>query len=186
MRIAKRIRKVTARTVPVYLAIGALIYFADPTVPLFVAGLIPMLLGEAIRIWGTGHLEKNQSLATTGPYAYVQHPLYMGTLLIMIGACTMAGRIIGVIVLLLGIIAFWVYYAPKKQRVEGEKLLEIFGEEYQEYRDHVPAFFPNFRPYRKHEKRWSWRGTVGNSELPICAVIVVVAALIGARLLEWW
>ena len=62
-----------------------------PRVPTFVVGSALALLGIAVRVWGCGHLQKNRLVVTSGPYAHVQHPLYLGTFLIALGAVLAAG-----------------------------------------------------------------------------------------------
>ncbi|MDR0787305.1 MAG: phosphatidylethanolamine N-methyltransferase family protein, partial [Gemmatimonadota bacterium] len=39
-----------------------------------------ILLGVAIRLWGSGNLHKNQEITSTGAYRLVRHPLYVGSL----------------------------------------------------------------------------------------------------------
>src|SRR5688572_3999794 len=82
-----RIRKLSFRLLFVYALVIVLIYFAKPdlTKAYFWLGLIPIALGQVVRIWAAGHLSKNKELTTTGPYAYVKNPLYVGTFLIMVG-----------------------------------------------------------------------------------------------------
>ena len=57
-----------------------------PTLTSIALGFPLVLLGEAIRIWASGHIEKTKILATGGPYAHCRHPLYVGSLLIALGA----------------------------------------------------------------------------------------------------
>ncbi len=49
-----------------------------PTGGSLLIGLPIAVAGLFLRAWATGHLAKNQQLATTGPYAYVRNPLYVG------------------------------------------------------------------------------------------------------------
>lgn len=39
-----------------------------------------VLIGFAVRLWGSGNLHKNEELTTTGIYRIVRHPLYFGSL----------------------------------------------------------------------------------------------------------
>lgn len=41
--------------------------------------------GLLIRSWANGYAIKMDKLTTSGPYAFVRHPLYAGTLLMLIG-----------------------------------------------------------------------------------------------------
>src|SRR6202050_5464992 len=62
----------------------AVIYFwlARPTWRSIAMGSILIVPGLLIRALASGHVRKNESLATSGPYAYTRNPLYLGSLLI--------------------------------------------------------------------------------------------------------
>src|SRR5579872_5893361 len=79
-KIARRIR------VPLGFAL-AVIYFwlARPTWRSLLLGLLGIVPGLLVRALASGHVRKNESLATSGPYAYTRNPLYLGSLLIGIG-----------------------------------------------------------------------------------------------------
>src|SRR5471030_587366 len=49
------------------------------------AGIGWILSGLLIRLWSNGYAIKNDKLTTSGPYAFVRNPLYLGTFLIAIG-----------------------------------------------------------------------------------------------------
>lgn len=56
-------------------------------------GLLPLACGVALRLWASGHLDKNApALTTSGPYRWVRNPLYLGTLLLSLGLCLKIGR----------------------------------------------------------------------------------------------
>ena len=43
------------------------------------------VLGEAIRIWAAGHLEKSREVTSSGPYRFTRHPLYLGSSIMALG-----------------------------------------------------------------------------------------------------
>jgi hypothetical protein len=45
-----------------------------------------------LRTWAAGHLQKNTSLTTSGPYAWIRNPLYAGTLLVAAGFAVASRR----------------------------------------------------------------------------------------------
>src|SRR5665213_513230 len=49
------------------------------------AGIGYIIAGLLIRLWSNGYAIKNDKLTTSGPYAFVRNPLYLGTFLIAIG-----------------------------------------------------------------------------------------------------
>src|SRR5947208_10012727 len=79
-RIARRIR------VPLGF-VFALVYFwlAHPSWRSIAAGAVLVAPGLLIRALASGHVRKNEALATSGPYAYTRNPLYLGSLLIGAG-----------------------------------------------------------------------------------------------------
>ena len=107
-----------------------------------------IISGLFIRLWANGYAIKMDKLTTCGPYAFVRHPLYLGTMLIVIGFVILLNiQLIGVF--FIGIIAI-VYYRTimKEELMRREK----FKEMYLEYKKKVPAIIPTVLPYRKGEK----------------------------------
>jgi protein-S-isoprenylcysteine O-methyltransferase Ste14 len=119
------------------------ILLAKPQTWTLVGGGTIALLGLALRAWASGHLRKNDALATTGPYAYTRNPLYLGSFLIGVGFTIAAGRwelAALFAVLFLGI------YVPV-MRVESETLEQLFGHKYRRYAQVVPMFLPRVTRY---------------------------------------
>ena len=67
----------------------AVLYFwlARPTWRSMVLGAIVVVPGLLIRALASGHVRKNEALATSGPYAYTRNPLYLGSLVMGVGFC---------------------------------------------------------------------------------------------------
>ena len=175
-----RIKRVTLKTAPIYLALILLVYFARPDIPWFIIGLLPVGLGEALRVWAAGHLKKTREVTTTGPYAYVKNPLYLGTLLILIGFCLMAKNLY---LLAAGIAIFFVYYAPFKKERESRRLREHFGKAWVDYDHAVPDYLPSLRPYAKRGTgSWERKGFFENSEHGTFLAVLAGVILIALRL----
>ncbi len=177
--LQKKLQKITFKTIPVYLVAGLLVIFAKPTLPFFVAGLALVIPGELIRILAAGHLRKNQEVTTTGPYAYVKNPLYLGTLFIMIGYCLMARNLY---LLIIGLAVFFFYYVPFKKQRESARLQERFGDVWTEYDWAVPDYLPRLSPYSKRGQHpWRWEVFWDNSEHETAIVVFLMIFLIGLR-----
>lgn len=131
--------------VPLGFACAALFFILGrPRLSTLLIGGAVALPGLVLRAWATGHLRKNDALATSGPYAFTRNPLYLGSFLLGVGFTIAAGRLIpglAFAVLFLGI------YVPV-MRVESATLSKLFGESYQRYKDAVPLFLPQPLPYR--------------------------------------
>ncbi len=170
-----RFRKLTVKIIALYALIIVLVFFARPDLrkPYFWLGLVPIAAGQFIRFWAAGHLTKNKELTTTGPYAYVKNPLYIGTFLVMVGFCVIArggGRgtwyadNMNWLLLGAGVLGFLAYYVPYKKKREGDRLREIFGPAWGDYDRAVPDYFPRLTPYTRGGKKWSWAAVCENSE----------------------
>lgn len=174
------IRKITVKTVPVFVLIVLLIIYARPQVHFFIGGLTFILIGEAFRLWAAGHLSKNREVTTTGPYAYVKNPLYIGTFLVMIGFCLLARQWV---ILVVGLAIFFVYYAPFKKKREADRLREIFGAVWDEYDRRVPDYIPRFSPYEKKGRHhWKWSRVVSNSEHETAIAAMTGVVILAVRL----
>jgi protein-S-isoprenylcysteine O-methyltransferase Ste14 len=176
--------KLSLRVLVVWVTVGALMVLARPEPAWLIAGAVPVLLGELLRLWAAGHLEKNKKLTVTGPYAHVKNPLYLGTFLIMAGFCGMAPARWGVnwAVLAVGILLFVAAYAPRKMRVEYGRLRERFGEAFEAYDRAVPDYVPRLTPYRGGTDRWRFDLVLENSEHWVALVVLLGA---GALVAKW-
>jgi len=130
-----------------FLCAALFFFFAQPTVWTLLVGGIVALPGLGLRAWASGHLKKNETLATTGPYAFTRNPLYLGSFIMGLGFTIAAGRAFLVLIFIIMILGI---YLPV-MRVESQTLSELFGKKYQRYASEVPLFWPRFSPYRQNE-----------------------------------
>jgi len=131
-----------------------------------VVGAALCLFGAFWRIWGCGHLRKNKAVISSGPYAHVRNPLYLGTLLNVFGFLLAAGHWVVVYILLpVAILVFALYYVPKKEKVESERMRKRFGAEFDAYHGAVPGYLPRLTPWAGAKRDvMSWPLVAENSE----------------------
>jgi len=172
------------RQAGVYLSAVLLALLADPRPVTFLAGCCLVVLAWGLRIWAFGHLDKNQHMVTTGPYAYTRNPAYLGSFLAMVGVAlaagnsqTLRGRLVwGLALVLAGF--FFALYLPRKFAREYPRLQRIFGAGLDRHAANVPDFWPRLSPWRSGDpRRFSWRRVTENREWPWG---VVLAALLVA------
>ena len=113
-----------------------------------------ILLGLLIRGWSNGYAIKMEKLTTSGPYAYVRNPLYLGSFLIMIGFLVMLN--IPLILILFCIIIVICFVYGKVVKNEERMLLDKFGQDYLDYQKHVHAFIPTPFRYKGGGEKWGW------------------------------
>ena len=175
-RVARRIR------VPLGFAFAVLyLWLARPTWRFLGIGSVLILAGLVIRALASGHVRKNEALATTGPYAYTRNPLYLGSLLIGIGfALAARSWWVGCVL----VVMFLAIYIPV---IRGEeKFLREKFPEFEEYARRVPRMLPRLTAaqseesggfsidlYRKHRE---WNALLG-SVLLAGALIVKMTVL---------
>lgn len=110
---------------------------------IFPASKIIMLIGILLIIYGWRQIHKARKqgkLVTTGLYAYMRHPQYVGFLLITLGLNV---QWLTIITLALWPILAFLYYRLAKS--EDKDVEEQFGEEFRKYKQEVPAFIPRIR-----------------------------------------
>ncbi len=110
-------------------------------------GFFLILIGGFGRIWSSLYIEgkKTIQLAHTGPYSIMRNPLYVFSLIMLIGYCCGIKSIILSIIL---ISTYIILYVPTIL-YEEKILLEKHGTEFQNYLDTTPRFFPRFSSLQK-------------------------------------
>ncbi|MEX2262480.1 MAG: isoprenylcysteine carboxylmethyltransferase family protein [Bryobacteraceae bacterium] len=159
-----------------FLIVAAFVYFSAPDARTLAIGLPVSALGLLVRAWAAGHLAKNERLATSGPYAYVRNPLYIGTLLVACGLVIAAQKL--PLALLFGLVFVFVYL-PAIQ-LEEQHLRAIFPE-YEAYAARVPALMPA-RPPEGMERGKRFRFELYRRNQEYQAMLGFVA---GALVLLW-
>ena len=141
-------------------------------------GLLCIALGVTLRSWSAGVLHKTWELTTTGPYALIRNPLYVGSFLIMSGYATLIDDVENIFVIL-GPLAF-LYYLQVLH--EERTLFNKYGMRWQEYASHVSRFFPWRLPQPGTLfGTWSVRDWLGSREYR-----AMIATLAGIAALDLW
>ncbi len=165
--------------VPLGWAAGLVVLVLARPTPFWLAvGLPLVLLGEALRLWASGHIEKTKTLATGGPYAHSRNPLYLGSLLIGLGVALAAASPWVAPAVAVYFLAFY----PSVVREEAEFLARKFGTDYAEWAAAVPVFLPRLRPAGPRRSRFDWEHVRRNREWRTALAVPLAAALF---LLRW-
>lgn len=122
----------------------------------FLAGLTVLSLGIVIRAFsigfgkpetsGRGRKLKADGLNTTGPYAWVRNPLYLGNVFTALGLALMTGNLSFSLFLALSLAILYKLVSLAEEAFLDRK----FGEEYRLYKRLVPVFLPSPKsnPYK--------------------------------------
>ena len=187
MRNPIRLKNVNFRYLPWY-GLGAVaLLWSQPDPVSFGWGAALAVSGLMLRCWGAGHLVKNDFLTTSGPYRYVRHPLYLGTLLIGIGFALIVGGWWTLV--LLPFLAGWFFfhYFPRKERSESARLEGLYGDRFVAYREQDPALIPWWGRVASSESTgseshdWSLARYSDNNELGTLIAVLALLLLCGLR-----
>jgi protein-S-isoprenylcysteine O-methyltransferase Ste14 len=132
-------------------------------------GLPIAVLGLLLRGWATGHLAKDQQLATSGPYAYIRNPLYAGTLIAAAGI-VVASRDAWLAIIFTAV--FLLVYLPTIE-LEEQHLRDKFLS-YADYAQRVPRLMP-LRRWPGERGRFSWALYRHNEEYKALIGFVIAA-----------
>src|SRR5690606_1655260 len=92
--------------------------------------------------------QKDGELATTGLYAYVRHPQYVGFVLIMFGFLLHWPTLL---TLIMFPVLLWMY--SRLSITEEREAEKTFGEAWQHYAAKTPRFFPRLRDLERKVRR---------------------------------
>ena len=143
---------------------------SQPTLYFFIVGCLFVLDGLLIRLYASGFVYKNKELSTSGPYAYVRHPLYTGNILILIGISLASGCISAFVI---SIIFFWFYY-PAAIEYEDRKLKSLFPDSWDSWSQQTPALMPKFKFNRLNLAEWSWEKSLKKNYEPVIFAFVLL------------
>lgn len=140
--------------IPIPLAI-IILTFASLKIELLPIGVILVVTGELLRLNGvryaggeTRTLKVGASaLCSSGPFAYLRNPLYLGNVIIYAGMVLIAGGEFVWILLPVTLTFFFLEYGLIIS-LEEETLRQKFNKEYGEYLSMVPRLIPRVSPWK--------------------------------------
>ena len=128
--------------------LGLFGFFWFPYFPLAWFGVLLVIAGIGVRYWSAGILgasytrtlrtSAGQTIQRAGPYQYVRHPGYAGSVLMWIGVALSTGDWVGVLVIIPVIVMAYV----RRIQAEDAMLIARFGPEYAAYARDVRRLVP--------------------------------------------
>ena len=136
-----------------FACVGFVLYFARPTWASIAGCAVLGMVGQSIRLWAAGHLEKSREVTTSGPYRFSRHPLYVGSSLMALGVVVASRSWLAALL----VVAYMVTTLVAAIRTEEAFLRERFGDAYDAYAGsrgaRVDRRFSVARAWRNREYR---------------------------------
>jgi len=148
-----------------YLCVG----FLGLGIRIFTVGFTPK--GTSGRNTGVGQVA--EQLNTSGIYSMVRHPLYFGNFLMWLAPVL----ILSDLWFTLFFCAFyWIYY-ERIMFAEEQFLRKKFGQEYLDWANKTPAFFPKFSLFKKANLEFSLRNVLKREYNGFFNLVFIMTAL---------
>jgi protein-S-isoprenylcysteine O-methyltransferase Ste14 len=154
-------------------------------------GFVFVVFAALGRFWTSLFIagRKDTTLVQAGPYAACRHPLYLLSLIAMLGL-GLATRSVVLLLVLVGIAALLHVGA---MRAEDALLESTHGEAARRYREQVPALVPDWSRYAVPElmeiqPRLVWKAAVDAGSLLLALALVQMAHLLQhtGAIAPWW
>ena len=144
------------------------LWLASPTRNSLLLGAAIAMVGECLRLWAAGHLEKSKEVTRSGPYRYTRHPLYLGSSTIGAGIAVAAHNWIVAVM----VVTYMALTLTAAMRSEEAHLREKFGDAYDAYAEKRAA---------PMDRRFSWQRAIGNREHHTMLGLAAGLALLAAK-----
>jgi protein-S-isoprenylcysteine O-methyltransferase Ste14 len=162
-------RRLARLRVPLgFLFAVVVMWLATPTWRTLTWGLPLAALGELLRIWAAGHLEKSREVTRSGPYRWLRHPLYAGSSLMAAGLALAAGSVAVAVI----VAVYMTSTITAAIVTENAFLRQTFGADYAAWQAGAAAGV---------ERRFSLERAVRNREYRALAGFLLVAALLAYK-----
>jgi protein-S-isoprenylcysteine O-methyltransferase Ste14 len=165
-----------------------MMYFAQPTIVSMVIGMMIVFAGEFFRLWGVSIAGSETRttgpvggtfLITTGPFAYVRNPLYVGNMLIYTGFGVMSLALFPWLTMMA--LGFFLFQYNMIVQNEERYLAERFRDEYENYRRCVPKFFPSWKRYhggKNEQPALEWKRGLDSEKRTLQAIVLLTVVLV--------
>jgi protein-S-isoprenylcysteine O-methyltransferase Ste14 len=141
---------------------------AEPTTASMLVGLTIAGVGELLRIWAAGHLNKSREVTSSGPYRWFSHPLYVGSTIMGVGFGVASHSLIAI-----GLIALYLVTTLRAAvRSEEAHLRKLFGDYYDRFKRGELL-----RDTESH-RRFSMRQAIANHEYRAVAGLAIAWLLL--------
>ncbi|MFM2388628.1 MAG: hypothetical protein RLZZ437_183 [Pseudomonadota bacterium] len=148
----------------VFEACAIAIVAAGELIRILTVGFVPA--GTSGRNTGAGQVASR--LNTSGAYAMVRNPLYLGNCLMYVGIVLYAQSIALAIVMALVLLPYY----ERIIAAEENFLLGKFGDDYAQWAGRTPAFIPRLSQWQRPDMPFSWRSVIRREHASVFGAIL--------------
>ena len=127
------------------LGLIAILYLSEPAPQSVFIGFFFIIAGMFFRAWSSGYLNKDNELATQGPFALTRNPLYFGNFILGVGIAIAGNNICCYTIFLV----YYLLFFPFLMVVEKKRMKKKFGERYEKWAKNSNSFFPKIKKIGK-------------------------------------
>lgn len=137
---------------------GVAYWLASPSLTTLALGAAVAAIGQGLRIWAAGHIEKGREVTRSGPYRHVRHPLYVGSAIMAFGFGIASASLWAALLVTLYFAATYVAAV----RTEEATLDARFNGQYSAYREgRAPQVQRHFSTHRAFTMNHEYRSLTG-------------------------
>jgi protein-S-isoprenylcysteine O-methyltransferase Ste14 len=125
----------------------AILYLAEPSPVSLAVGFFLIISGMLFRAWSSGYINKDNELATKGPYSLTRNPLYFGNFILGLGIAVAGNNVYSYSIFL----GFYMLFFPFLMILEHKRLKKKFGPEYEVWAKKSHSFFPKIKRVKERD-----------------------------------
>lgn len=160
------------------LGTAVLIFFSQPGPVSVTIGFFLMIAGAAFRAWTSGYINKNNELATNGPYSLTRNPLYFGNTIIAAGLAAAGNNWISAAIATV----YCLFFFPMLMVIEHRLLKKNFADRYDDWARQVNVFFPKLR--RVKNPAYNISLYMKNREYRVFYMVLLVTAIMVLKVMK--
>jgi protein-S-isoprenylcysteine O-methyltransferase Ste14 len=118
-----------------------ILYLSTPNPKSVTIGFFFIIIGMFFRGWTSGYINKNNELATKGPFSLTRNPLYFGNFILGLGIAIAGNNIYSYTIFF----CYYLMFFPFLMVIEHKRLKKKFGKEYEDWAKNSNSFFPKIK-----------------------------------------
>jgi len=160
------------------LGLIAILYLSEPSPRSVFIGFFFIIAGMFFRGWSSGYINKDNELATQGPFALTRNPLYFGNFILGAGIAIAGNNVCCYAIFLV----YYLLFFPFLMVIEHKRLRKKFGKRYEEWAESSNSFFPKIK--RLDKRGFNISFYMKNREYKVLYFSLLVVAVFVLKVLK--